>query len=121
LYQRLGAPGYDDLALSARIQAAQIAHDSRPDQASYEAGLPPSPELGTPAPDYARLMDKLRDEVTKRPDDLQGHILLARNEAALGNFIAARQAQAKVIALKGDKATAQDYLDHAQFMIEAAG
>ncbi len=53
-------------------------------------------------------MQKLRDAVAKRPNDLQGQELLARNEARLGNFIAAYQAQQQVIALKGDAAAAED-------------
>ncbi len=34
-------------------------------------------------------MDKLRAAVAERPDDLHGQMLLARNEAMLGNFAAA--------------------------------
>jgi cytochrome c-type biogenesis protein CcmH len=48
-------------------------------------------------------------------------MLLARNEATLGNFVAARQAQARVLALKGETATAADYADHADLLVLAAG
>jgi cytochrome c-type biogenesis protein CcmH len=41
LYRDLGAPGYGDLALSTRIEAAADARASRPDQATAEASLPP--------------------------------------------------------------------------------
>jgi cytochrome c-type biogenesis protein CcmH len=56
-----------------------------------------------------------------RPDDIQGHVLLARNEAALGNFTAAYEAQEKLLSLKGAAADATDYLTYADLMILAAG
>jgi cytochrome c-type biogenesis protein CcmH len=71
--------------------------------------------------EYLSLMERLRATVAERPDDVQGHRLLARNEAALGNFVAAREAQDKLIAILGDAATAQDYADQADLMVMAAG
>ena len=66
-------------------------------------------------------MERLRTTVAERPDDLQGHRLLARNEAALGNFAAARAAQARVMEILGDEATAADLADQADLMVIAAG
>jgi cytochrome c-type biogenesis protein CcmH len=66
-------------------------------------------------------MERLRETVAERPDDVQGHRLLARNEAALGNFAAARAAQERVVALLGDAVTAQDLADKADLMVMAAG
>ena len=66
-------------------------------------------------------MDRLRTTVAERPDDLQGHQLLARNEASLGNFIAAYTAQARVIELMGPGATAKAWTDYADMLILAAG
>jgi cytochrome c-type biogenesis protein CcmH len=122
LYQWLGAPGYPDLPLATRIEMAEAARANRPAQAEAEAEVAGMAQLPVEASeDYLKLMDRLRATVAERPDDLQGHRLLARNEAALGNFVAAREAQARVIELLGDAATAQDYADQADLMVMAAG
>lgn len=121
LYLDLGAPGYGDLALADRIEMAEDARLNRPSQEEAEAGVPPSPSLQEPSPDYAALMERLRETVARRPGDLQGHMLLARNEAALGNFKAAYEAQETVLRLKGEEATAGDFTDLADMLIIAAG
>ena len=66
-------------------------------------------------------MQRLRAALDERPDDLQGHVLLARNEAAIGNFAAAHRAQERVIALKGADAEAADWADYALLLTYAAG
>ena len=121
LYTLLGAPGYGDLALEDRKAAAQEARLNRPAQAVAEASLPPRPEQGNIAPEYKELVEKLRITVADRPDDLQGQALLAQNEARLGNFQAAYAAQAEVLRLKGEEATARDFADYADMLILAAG
>lgn len=121
LYNRLGAPGYPDLSLKARIAAADTLRHTRPGQAEAEAQAPAAPPLANPGPDYLALVQKLRDTVAARPDDLEGHSLLARHEVATGNMTAAYAAQKRVIELKGDKATAQDYTTLADMLILAAG
>lgn len=121
LYRDLGAPGYGDLALSTRIEAAADARASRPDQATAEASLPPFViALDTPET-YAELIVKLREAVEKRPDDLQGATLLATHEMRLGNAVAAHAAQADVIRLKGATVNAEDYATYADMLIIAAG
>lgn len=121
IYSSLGAPGYPDMALASRIEAAQEARVNRVSQAEAEERVPASPAIEAPTPDFLRLMEQLREAVTARPGDLQGMTLLARNEAALGNFNAAHKAQSQVLSLKGDQATAEDFLDLADMMILAAG
>lgn len=121
LYWKLGAPGYGDLGLKQRIEMAKELHDSRPSQAEVEARMPPGNPMGEPPAQYVELVKKLREAVANRPGDLQGYLLLARNEAALGNFTAAYKAQETVLSLKGDAATAQDYVDYADMMILATG
>lgn len=122
LYRVLGQPGYPDLPLAERIAAAEEARRNRPSQAEAEAEAQALPQLPVEAdPRYLELMDKLRATVAERPDDLEGHRLLVRNEAALGNFVAAREAQAQVLALLGENATAQDYADYADMLVLAAG
>lgn len=120
LYQQLGAPGYGDLSLKNRIAMSNELRSNRPSQADAEAGIPTAMAPNVSA-DYIALVEKLREAVTSRPDDLQGHILLARSEAALGNFVAAYKAHGQIISLKGDAATAEDYTDYAGMMILAAG
>jgi cytochrome c-type biogenesis protein CcmH len=93
---------------------------TRPRQAAAEAQIPPSPAPEV-SPDFVTLMERLRTAVAERPGDLQGHVLLARNEAALGNFAPAHAAQARVLELKGAAATAGDWADYADLLILAAG
>lgn len=120
LYQQLGAPGYPDLSLERRISEAQAARESRPKQAQAEAQAParPAPQVED---SYLELVSELRQTVAERPDDLQGLELLARHESNLGNFTAAHEAKARVIALKGDAVSALDYAEQAELLIAAAG
>jgi cytochrome c-type biogenesis protein CcmH len=121
VYSRLGAPGYPDMALASRIEAANEARVNRISQSEAEEKVPAGATVQAPSPDFIRLMEQLRTAVAERPRDLQGAQLLARNEAALGNFAAARKAQARVLSIKGDQATADDYVDYADMMVLAAG
>lgn len=120
LYRVTGAPGYPDLPIAERIARAEALHSSRPSQAAAEAeaDLP-----GRPAPDaqYLDLVKRLRAAVAERPGDVTGQRLLARNEAALGNFAAAIAAQQQVIDLSGAAATAEDHAALADTMILATG
>ena len=120
LYWQLGAPGYGDLGLRQRIALAEEARETRPDQATVEAQMPAvaAPEA---TDDYLALVERLRSVVAERPNDLQGFVLLARSEAALGNYVAAYKAQERIVGLKGDAATARDFADLADMMILAAG
>ena len=72
-------------------------------------------QLATP------LIEALRTAVTQRPDDPEGLALLAEHEGRLGNLAAARDAQARLIAVKGAGADALDHARLAGIMIEAAG
>jgi len=119
VYQKIGAPGYPDLPLQMRIAEAEQARESRPSQAEIEAQVPPMTVDVDPR--QKELVAELRTAVTARPDELKGQELLAKNEAALGNYKAAYQAQKKVIEIKGTDATAEDYADLADLMIVAAG
>ena len=121
IYASMGAPGYGDMSLKDRKQFAEQLRATRPSQAEQEAKLPayaPPPEA-TPA--YLDLVEKLRAAVKERPNDLKGHELLVTHESNLGNFVAAHQAQARVLTLKSALADAQDYLSHAGLQIQAAG
>ena len=121
MYLTLGAPGYGDLALADRIEMAQDARENRPGQQQAEDSLPPFTVPPEASPDYVALVERLRDTVATRPDDLQGHILLAQNEANLGNFRAAARAHSHIIRIKGPKATVADYTNYADMLVLAAG
>lgn len=120
IYTQIGAPGYGDLGLASRMEMAEIARENRPSQQDAEGQVP---QTGSPEvqPEYAALVDRLRGAVAERPGDLQGHVLLARSEAAMGNYVAAYSAQQQVLSIKGDAATGKDYADLADMMILAAG
>jgi cytochrome c-type biogenesis protein CcmH len=120
-YWRIGAPGYGDLALADRIALAEEARANRPGQDEAEASLPAYVAPPDVSPDYVALVERLRATVAERPDDLQGHALLAQNEANLGNFPAAADAQERVLMLKGDAVTASDFTDYADLLVVAAG
>jgi cytochrome c-type biogenesis protein CcmH len=121
LYARWGAPGYPDLPLITRLAMSADAMANRPDQATAVKDTPPVAPLPPPDKDFADLMDKLRAAIKSRPGDVAGLALLARNEAALGNLVAAEGAQRQLIAAKGDAASADDYAGLAEAMIRQAG
>jgi len=120
MYHRIGAVGLPDMPLTARLELAEEVRANRPDQVSAE-------QLVTPAPprqldeSYANLLGQLRETVAARPDDLQGHTLLAQHETNAGNFKAGYTAQQRVIELSGGSASADAYADLAEMMILAAG
>lgn len=120
VYQEIGAPGYPDLPIEKRFAEAEKARKERPTQAELEADLPVSPPVETNA-EYAELVEKLRAAVKERPDELEGWVLLARNEAQLGNLPQAHAAQRRVIELKGDEATSQDFTTYAALLVQSAG
>ncbi len=121
LYRTLGAPGYGDVPLKARIAASDAARADRLAQDEAEARMPQAELPPDVSEDFLALMEKLRATVAERPGDLRGLQLLVRNEAALGNMAAAREAQAQIVEVKGPEATAEDYALLADLMISAAG
>ena len=123
LYSALGAPGYRDMPFGARIAASDAARADRLGQDAAETrfgpGEPDAP--GQASAEDLALVERLREVVATRPEDQQGLRFLVRSEAALGRMQAARAAQEKLIALRGDDATAADHATLAELMIEAAG
>lgn len=123
-YGRLGAPGLPDAPLGARLRDLAEARDQRPGQAEAEAlaAAQAAPEAPRgPASGDMVLIERLRAAVAARPDDLQGQRLLARSEAALGRWAAARAAQQRAVGLMGDAAGPADLVDLAEFMILSTG
>jgi cytochrome c-type biogenesis protein CcmH len=119
-YWTLGAPGYPDLGLARRVGMAEEFRLNRPNQAEAEVAQPAATAIGLDAA-AEKLLADLRAAVASRPDDQEGQRLLARFAAEAGLFAVASGAQGRVVALKGDAATAGDHLQHADFMIRAAG
>lgn len=120
LYRQMGAAGFPDMPLSARLEMAEDLRQNRPSQSEVESMAAP---VAAPALDesYANLLRQLRDTVAGRPDDIQGHMLLAQHETNAGNFKAGYEAQRRVIELSGDSAPAEAYANLAEMMILAAG
>ncbi|MCY4151124.1 MAG: c-type cytochrome biogenesis protein CcmI [Aestuariivita sp.] len=121
VYLYVGAPGYGDLGLAHRLELAEQARAVRPSQSVAENSLPQNTQKPQTSADFLDLMEKLRQAVKERPNDLEGHILLARNEAALGNFRAGHQAKRRVLELKGLQSTTHDWSYYAELLILAAG
>lgn len=130
IYHDLGAPGYEDLPLAQRLEAARELRATRPAQDVAEIEMAARASIEDAEPMHAQsqaseedraLVARLRTVLQERPDDLEGHRLLAISEAALGEFSAAHRAQARVIELLGDAATADEFVAKADLMILAAG
>ena len=116
LYGVFGSPGLPDLPLSERVR---VMNETRPDQLEAEQAVRiPSIELAGPD---AELVQKLREIVASRPDDVVGMRLLARHEAGIGQLREAKQVQMRVIDALGTKVMADDFNDLAVYMIGAAG
>ncbi len=130
LYSQIGAPGRADLPLAVRLEDIARQRANLPSQAEVEAiaaaGAATAADTPAPAadpnapPDELALVDQLRSVLAARPDDLEGHRLLARSEAALGNWREARAAQERVVTLLGSAVTPQDRVDLAELMVIAA-
>ncbi|MGR3467308.1 MAG: c-type cytochrome biogenesis protein CcmI [Shimia sp.] len=121
IYLWIGAPGYGDLPLTVREEMLMEAAAGRPSQAvAMQEAARQRPDRPV-SPERQALIVQLRDAVGRRPDDLRGLELLARNEAILGNFDAGIAAQQRIIEVKGAEATAGDFTDLAELLIVAAG
>ncbi len=116
LYTHLGQPGYSDLSQNDRIENAKVRMEARPSQTEVWEKMPAEIELNTPVGEMAEMVKQLRDKVATRPNDLEGHILLFRIEAGLGNFRAAAVAKERVLSLTAEP-TIEDYFDYAEMLI----
>ncbi|MGR3343356.1 MAG: c-type cytochrome biogenesis protein CcmI [Paracoccaceae bacterium] len=121
LYSVLGAQNYRDLPLEARIAAADAARAERPAQDAVEARARALAINPNADPRHVELLQDLRDALMARPDDLRGHLLLARNEAELGDYVAAHKALKRVIEIKAGAAEAADFANYADMLVLAAG
>ncbi len=120
MYRQMGAAGFPDMPLTARLEMADDLRTNRLSQLESEELAPPV-QVPPLEENYATLLNRLRETVAERSDDLQGHILLAQHETNAGNFKAGYEAQTRVIELSGANAPAEAYSDLAEMMILAAG
>ncbi len=121
MYRAIGQPGYSDLPLASRIADAEAVRASRPSQDEIAQSVAERRPPAEPEPRFAELMTLLRQALEENPEDERGLQLLAVNEARLGDFIAAADAQRRLIEVRGDAATATDYADLGDLMVLAAG
>jgi len=120
LYLVIGAPGYPDLPIETRISLIEQQRAERPSQAEAEA-MTPQQTREDPDPRRAELVQELRETMAEHPDEPEGLRLLAFEESRIGNFAAARDAQAHLIEVLGDAATAEHVLTLAEINYMAAG
>jgi cytochrome c-type biogenesis protein CcmH len=101
------------------------ARANRPSQADAEAQVAVRPAPQISGEEVEGLMTQLRTILVERPNDLRGHRLLMRNEAGLGNMVAAYGAQERVIAIIGPDAPptelASELATLAELKVLAAG
>ncbi|MEL6840497.1 MAG: c-type cytochrome biogenesis protein CcmI [Pseudomonadota bacterium] len=119
-YWALGAPGYPDMPLQARLAASAEMRQNRPSQAALEAAAPAPPAVEVPD-EYREAIDQLRVIAPTRPDDLEAWSRLAFHEVELRNYPGAAAAQAQVIAIKGDAVDLIDRQRLLDLMVVAAG
>lgn len=119
-YWDLGAPGYADMPLQARLAASEEMRANRPSQVALEAAAPAPPPIEV-ADDYRTAIEQLRIIAPTRPDDLEAWTLLAFHEVELRNYAGAAEAQERVIAIKGDAAEVLDMQRLLDLKVVAAG
>ena len=128
-YRIWGQPGRADFPLVENLAQQAAAQNERISQAQAEAIMAERAEdiVGLPNLDTltegsdAALLAQLAEILKDRPDDLEGHRLLARNLASAGRFIEARAAFGDVLRILGSRVTPEDHLEHAELMVLAAG
>ncbi len=120
IYWSLGAPGYPDLPLQARLDASEEMRANRPAQAALEAVAPQPPAVELPD-DYREAIEQLRIIAPTRPDDLEAWTRLAFHEVEMRNYAGAADAQAQVIAIKGEPASIVDLQRLLDLKVVAAG
>ncbi|MDA7471433.1 c-type cytochrome biogenesis protein CcmI [Planktomarina temperata] len=118
LYSQIGAPSVPNSPIAERYAQSETLKANRLTQETAEARAPANDTATDP--DYVQLVTELRAALEARPEDIQGHELLAKAESRLGNFASAHQAQARVLELKGAEATADEWYAYAELLIMAA-
>lgn len=124
VYFTVGVPGYPDMPLVERQAQAQEARVNRPRQAELEANYAeafPGPFDFEGRDQLEPMVQQLREALVTRSEDVTGFRLLAQNEARLGNFRPAVEAQMRVVALSGDRVAVDDLAYLLDLMALATG
>ncbi|KQI72769.1 cytochrome C biogenesis protein CycH [Loktanella sp. 5RATIMAR09] len=119
-YWMIGAPGYPDMPLQARLAASEDIRANRPSQAALEVAAPAPPVPDVPD-EYRAAVEQLRVIAPTRPDDLEAWSRLAMAEVELRNYAGAAAAQQQVVAIKGDAAEPLDLQRLLDLKVVAAG
>jgi cytochrome c-type biogenesis protein CcmH len=125
LYLHLGAPGAADLPLGPRIEDMRRAAAERPPQLEAERRIAGTAAPETPPSDpnsieMREMVERLRQVLAERPDDLRGRRLLVQALMRMDDVAGAWRAQEDVIALLADDVSADDHALAAEAMILAA-
>ena len=121
LYWQIGARDYPDLPLAKRLAAADELRATRMSQAEMVARIG-AVEIDPSVPQgHLEVIEKLRETLKTRPDDLSGYEMLARSEAQIGRYSQAAGAKARALDIKAGSATADDFAEYAELLILAAG
>lgn len=117
-YSKMGAFGYYDFPLHERLKVANDQYKERPKQKEYLIDNP-APTLDANVPQrFLTLLTQLRQVVQQNPMDEVGLKLLAQNESKIGEWDNAIEAQLRLIGLKAEQASAEDYAFLGQLMVE---
>ncbi|NOR62760.1 MAG: c-type cytochrome biogenesis protein CcmI [Rhodobacteraceae bacterium] len=128
-YRQWGQPGRADFPLTENLAQQAAAQNERLTQEDAEVIMAARAEDTLGLPDIealtegsdAALLEQLIEILKDRPDDLEGHRLLASNLSAAGRFIEAHAAFDEVLRILDGQAAPEDHLEHAELMIMAAG
>lgn len=124
VYWSVGVPTYPDMPLLDRHAQAQQARADRPGQAQLEAEYAeafPGPFEFQGRDQLEPMVQQLREALVTRPEDATGFRLLAQNEARLGNYRPAIEAQLRVIELAEDRVPVDDLAYLLDLMALATG
>ncbi|MEH6834470.1 MULTISPECIES: c-type cytochrome biogenesis protein CcmI [Falsihalocynthiibacter] len=120
IYAELGGAGRADEPLAERFATANETYENRMSQREAEE-LAPDRSVKNISDADLDLLNKLRTALEQRPTDEVGHRLLAKQEAQLGNYTAARSAQTRVVELMGaEKVDTNDLILLARIMVYGA-
>lgn len=122
LYLFLGAPGEEDQPLASRDFQQETAQQVLA-QAEAEAafGIEPPAAEGPEAEQFAALIVQLRDVLEERPNDAQGHRLLANSLMRMGRPKEAQDPFRRLIAILGEGVDAETLSGYAEALVQAAG
>jgi len=117
IYQKFGAPGYENISQNQRIKNANELLKARASQGELLQDRGSRRKFNTPEGNYGKLVKKLRQKVAERPTDIEGLKLLAGIEAKIGNIDEAVKAQQQFLKLLGDNASDLDFFNYADLLI----